>query len=70
MANSFQLASPAKFSWYFLAGNVIGLGLSMVSSMQNRSYVANQQKFQCSPFTFPLQSTLLLQLLYWCGRIS
>ena len=45
MANWFQLASPTKFTWYFLAGNVIGLGLSMVSSMQNRRYVANQKKF-------------------------
>ncbi len=47
MPKSFQLVPPTKFPWYFLAGNVIGLGLSMVSSVQNRRYIANQQKFQC-----------------------
>ncbi len=47
MPKLFQLVPPTKFLWYFLAGNVIRLGLSMVSSMQNRRYVANQQKFHC-----------------------
>ncbi len=46
MPKLFQLVPPTKFIWYFLAGNVIGLGLIMVSSMQNRRYVANQQTFQ------------------------
>ncbi len=47
MPKLFQLVPPTKFPWYFLVGNVVGLGLSMVSSMQNRRYVANQQKFHC-----------------------
>ncbi len=48
--NRFNLSPLQKFSGICLAGNVIELGLSMVSSMQNRRYAANQQKFHCSMY--------------------
>ena len=44
----FNLPPLQSFLGNILAGNVIGLGFSIVSSMQNRRYVANQQKFHCA----------------------